>query len=86
VKLLEFLKIHRHFFVTRTKRIVLRVFAEKVKMLDKKKGEVKEIDIPAKDSPAVQIQAKPTVDEPYVLSVFLFADEVMKFLLPKIKK
>lgn len=67
------------------KKITQNVVAEKVKRLDIKTGEVKEIDIAAKDSPMIQAQAKPIVDEYYVLAVFCFADEVVKYLLPQIK-
>ena len=67
------------------KKITQNVVAEKVKRLDIKTGEVKEIDIPAKESPMIQAQVKPIVDEHYVLSVFYFADEVVKYLLPQIK-
>ena len=73
---------YNHFNI---KKITQNVVAEKVKRLDIKTGEVKEIDIPAKDSPMIQAQAKPIVDEHYVLSVFYFADEVVKYLLPQIK-
>ena len=74
---------YNHFNI---KKITEIVVAEKVKQVDIKTGEVKEIDIPAKDSPMIQAQAKPIVDEHYVLSVFHFADEVVKYLLPKIKE
>lgn len=67
------------------KKITQNVVAEKVKRLDIKTGEINEIDIPAKDSPMIQAQAKPIVDEHYVMSVFYFADEVVKYLIPKIK-
>lgn len=73
---------YNHFNI---KKITQNVVAEKVKRLDTETGEVKEIDIPAKDSPMIQAQAKPIVDEHYVLSVFYFADEVVKYLLPQIK-
>jgi hypothetical protein len=58
---------------------------EKVKRLDLKTGEVQEIDIAAKDSPMIQAQAKPIMDEYHALAVFHFADEVVKYLLPQIK-
>jgi len=74
---------YNHFNI---KKITQNVVAEKVKRLDIKAREIKEIDIFAKDSPMIQAQAKPIVDEHYVLSVFYFADEVMKYLLPKIKE
>ena len=68
------------------KEITKNVVAEKVKRLDVKTGEVEEIDIEAKDSPMIQAQAKPFMDEYHVLPVFYFADEVVKYLLPKINK
>jgi len=74
---------YNHFNI---KKITENVVAEKVKQLDTKTGEVKDIDIFAKDSPMIQAQAKPIVDEHYVLRVFYFADEVVKYLLPKIKE
>lgn len=73
---------YNHFNI---KKITQNVVAEKVKRLDTITGEVEEIDIPAKDSPMIQAQAKPIVDEHYVLSIFYFADEVVKHLLPQIK-
>jgi hypothetical protein len=67
------------------KKITQDVVAEKVKRLDIKTGEVKEIDIPAKESPMIWAQVKPIVDKKYVLSVFYFADEVVKYLVRQIK-
>lgn len=68
------------------KKITKNVIAKKVKQLDFNTGEVKEMDIAAKDSPMIQTQVKPIMDGNNVLPVFNFADEVVKYLLPKIKK
>lgn len=68
------------------KKITINIVARKVKRLDVKTGEVQEIDIEAQDSPMIQAQVKPLVDEYHVLPVFHFADEVVKYLLPKIKR
>lgn len=67
------------------KKITKNIVANKVKRLDVKTGEVKEIDIEAQDNPMIQAQAKPFMDEHHVFPVFNFADEVVKYLLPKIK-
>lgn len=67
------------------KKITGNVVAKKVKKLDTKTGELKEIDIEAKDSPMIQAQAKPFMDECHVMAVFRFADEIVKHLLPQIK-
>jgi len=67
-------------------KITENIVAEKVQRLDVATGEVKEITIFAKDSPVIQAQAKPLVDQHNVLPVFHFADEVVKYLLPKINK
>lgn len=66
------------------KKITQDVVAEKVQHVDLKTGEVEEIDIAAKDSPVIQAQTKPIMDEDRVLGVFHFADEVVKYLLPRI--
>lgn len=68
------------------KKITKNVVAKKVKQLDLNTGNVKEMDIEAKDSPVIQAQAKPFMDEYHVLPVFHFADEVVKYLLPKIQE
>lgn len=68
------------------KKITINVVAKKVKRVDVTTGAVEEIDIEAKDSPMIQAQAKPVLDEYYVLPAFYFADEVVKYILPKIKK
>lgn len=64
------------------KKITENVVAEKVKQVDVNTGEVIEMDIEAKDSPMIQSQAKPFMDEYHVMAVFYFADEVVKYLLP----
>lgn len=61
------------------------VVAKKVKQVDTATGEIKELDLEAKDNPMIQAQAKPFMDEHHVMAVFHFADEVVKYLLPKIK-
>lgn len=67
------------------KKITQNVVMEKVNRLDLKTREVQEINISAKDSPMIQAQAKPIMDEYCVLAVFHFADEVVRYLLPQIK-
>jgi len=66
------------------KKITKNVVARKIKELDVNTGEVREIDIEAQNNPMIQAQAKPFMDEHHVLPVFHFADEVVKYLLPKI--
>ena len=66
------------------KKITRNVVAENVKEVDVNTGEVREIDIEAENSPMIQAQAKPLMGEHHVLPVFHFADEVVKYLLPKI--
>lgn len=68
------------------KKITRNVVAEDIKELDVITGEVREIDIEAENSPMIQAQAKPLMDEHHVMAVFHFADEVVKYLLPKIEK
>lgn len=63
------------------KKITANMVAEKVKQVDVNTGEVVELDIAAKDSPMIQAQAKPIMDEYNVLAVFHFADEVVKYFL-----
>lgn len=66
------------------KKITEHVVARRVKQVNVETGEIKEIDIAAKDSPTIQAYAKPIVDKRNVMQVFYFADEVVKYLLPKI--
>jgi len=68
------------------KKITKNIVAQKVQRLDVNTGKVEEIDIEAKNSPIIQTQAKPFMDEHHVLPVFHFADEVVKYLLPKIEE
>ena len=67
------------------KKITYGVVAGKVKQVDTKTGAVAEVDMAAKDHPMIQAQVKPRVDEYNVLSVFAFADEVVKYLLSQIQ-
>lgn len=67
------------------KKITQNVVMEKINRLDLKTRGVQEINISAKDSPMIQAQAKPIMDEYCVLAVFHFADEVVRYLLPQIK-
>ncbi|MDQ7836884.1 MAG: hypothetical protein RDU59_00095 [Thermodesulfobacteriota bacterium] len=67
------------------KKITSGVVARKVKQVDTKTGAVAEVDMAAKDHPMIQAQVKPWVDEYNVLSVFAFADEVVKYLLSQIQ-
>jgi hypothetical protein len=67
------------------KKITEDVVISKVKLADAVTGEIKELYIEAKDSPMIQTQAKPFMDEHHVMNVFHFADEVVKHLLTKIK-
>ncbi len=68
------------------KKITKNVVAKNVKRGDINTGDVKEMDVDAKDSPMIQAQSKPFMDEHHVLPVFHFADEIVKYLLPKIIK
>jgi len=68
------------------KKITKNVVAQKVQRLNVNTGIVEEVDIEAENSPMIQTQAKPFMDEYHVLPVFHFADEVVKYLLPKIAK
>ncbi len=66
------------------KKITEDVIAGKVKRINLKTGEIEEIDIPAKESPMIQAQVKPWVDQQRVLAVFHFADVVVKHLVKKL--
>ena len=66
------------------KEITKNVVAKNVKRVDTNTGDIKEMDIDAKDNPMIQAQSKPFMDEYHVLPVFHFADEIVKYLLPKI--
>ena len=68
------------------KKITENVVAKKVKQVDTETGEIKEIDIEAKNSPMVQAQAKPFMDEHLVMAVLHFADKVVKYLFKKLDK
>ena len=68
------------------KKITKNVVAKKVRRVDVSTGNVEEVDIEAENSPMIQTQAKPFMDEYHVLPVFHFADEIVKYLLPKIKQ
>ena len=73
---------YNHFNI---KKITKNVVAQKVKRLNVKTGQVEEVDIEAENSPMIQTQAKPFMDEHHAIPVFHFADEVVKYLLQKIK-
>ncbi len=66
------------------KKITEDVVAGRVRILDVSSGKIEEADIPAKDSPSIQAQVKPWVDQQMVLSVFHFADMVIKHLTMKL--
>lgn len=66
------------------KKITEDVIAGRVKMINLATGEIEEIDIPAKESPIIQAQVKPWVDQQRVLAVFQFADAVVKHLVNKL--
>ena len=66
------------------RKITKDVIAGRVKKLDLATGQIEEVDIPAKDSPMIQAQAKPWVDQQRVLDVFYFADQVVNFLISKL--
>jgi len=66
------------------KKITQDVIAGKVKRINLSSGEIEEVDIPAKDSPMIQAQVKPWVDQQRVLDVFHFTDMVIKFLILKL--
>jgi hypothetical protein len=67
------------------KKITYDVAAGKVKRVDTTTGAITEVDMPARDYPMIQTQVKPWVDEQNVLTVFAFADEVVKYLLNQIR-
>jgi len=73
---------YNHFNI---KKLTQNIVAGKVKKVNTETGAIEELDMPAKDYPMIQAQVKPFVDEYHVLPVFHFADEVVKYLLPKIK-
>lgn len=62
------------------RKITRDVIAGKVKRINLSSGEIDEVDIPAKESPMIQAQVKPWVDEQRVLNVFHFADTIVKYL------
>ena len=66
------------------RKITKDVIAGKVKKVTLSTGEIDEIDIPAKESPMIQAQVKPWVDQQRVLAVFHFADAVVKHLVNKL--
>lgn len=66
------------------KKITQNVVMKNVIQLNIKTGMVQKNDIAAKDSPRIQAQAKPFVDEHFVLDVFRFADEIVKYLMSQI--
>ncbi len=66
------------------KKITKDVVAGKVKKVDLSSGEIEEVDIQAKDNPAIQARVKPWVDKQKFLGVFHFADTVVKFLILKL--
>lgn len=66
------------------KKITENVVVKKAKQASTQAGEIKEIDIEAKNSPMIQEQVKPFMDEHHVMRVFRFADEVVKYLLRKL--
>jgi hypothetical protein len=68
------------------KKITQDVIAGKVKRINLISGEIEEMDIPAKDSPMIQAQVKPWVDQQRVLDVFHFADMIVKFLILKLNE
>jgi len=67
------------------KKITENVVAKKVKQVDTQIGEIKEIDIAAKNSSMIQEQGKPFMDEHHVMRVFYFADEVVKYLFHRLE-
>lgn len=62
------------------KKITSNVVARKVKRLDIKTKEVREVDLDAKDNPVVWGLAKRFVDREMVFKVFEFADKLVKDL------
>lgn len=67
------------------KKITSHVVARKVKQVNVRTGEIKEVNLEAKDNPMIQAQVKPFVDEHNVMAVFQFADDIVKCLLPQIQ-
>lgn len=66
------------------KKITELVVARDVTRVNLETLEVEQLDIEAKDNPIIQAQAKPLVDAQAVMSVFEFADSVVKALFTKL--
>ncbi|HUV04387.1 MAG TPA: hypothetical protein VMX94_04695 [Armatimonadota bacterium] len=66
------------------RKITREVVAGHVKVLNLETREYEEKDIPAKQDPNIQALAKPIIDKRMVLNVFLFADEVVKYVLKRL--
>lgn len=59
------------------------MIAQKVKVMNTETGEYEERDLEARENPFIQTVVKPIVDNHNVLTVFHFADEVVKYLSTK---
>ncbi|MCL4354955.1 hypothetical protein M1349_05870 [Patescibacteria group bacterium] len=65
------------------KKITKDVVAGKVKQVDIKTRQVKEVDLYAKDNPIMWSLAKRFIDREMVFKVFRFADNLIKYLFTK---
>lgn len=68
------------------KKITKDILWKNVKILNQDTHKVETKDIFAKDDPVIQAQSKPRVDAYHVLSVFNFADGMVRTLFKKIEK
>ena len=64
-------------------KITEHVIAQNVKVVNTETGEHEERDLEARENPSIQTVVKPIVDKHNVLTVFHFADEVVKYLSTK---
>lgn len=68
------------------RKITRNVIARRVKVLNIETGECEEKDIPAEQDSTVQALVKPFMDKYNVLGVFHFTNEVVKYILTRLKK
>lgn len=68
------------------KKITEDIIARRVKNINLATGEIVEIDIHAKDSPVIQAQGKPIVDQQRILAVFNFANSIVIYLINRLNE
>ena len=68
------------------RKITRNVIAGRVKVFNLETGKYEEKDILAEQNPTIQAVAKPLIDKRNVLYVFHFADEVVKYVLKRLKE